>query len=203
MVPKSRIFGDASSGPGVLPGTYTIRLNVDGQTFTSPVKVINDPRVKMSDAEMKEQLDMALALRNDISQISQTIKKLKSIEAQIKNRNEILQANAKTAQLVKDSQTFADRIESEESKLHNAKAEVAYDVFSFKGGVQLYGRMINLYSVVTDSDGVPTQGMHEAYDILKKEWAQQQQDVNQLLSRDLASLNNTAKTLDVPIIFAP
>lgn len=203
MVPKSRIFGDASSGPLVLPGTYTIRLNVDGQTFTSPVKVINDPRVKMSDAEMKEQLDMALALRSDITQISQTIKKLKSVREQIKNRNEILQANAKTAQLVKDSETFADRIESQESKLHNAKAEVAYDVFSFKGGVQLYGRMINLYSVVTDSDGVPTQGMREAYDILKKEWAQQQQDVNQLLSRDLASLNDTAKTLDVPIIFAP
>jgi hypothetical protein len=45
--------------------------------------------------------------------------------------------------------------------------------------------------------------MREAYDILKKEWAKQQQDVNQLLSHDLASLNDTAKTLDVPIIFAP
>ena len=203
MVPRSRIFGGASSGPMVLPGTYTIRLNVNGQTFTSPVKVMNDPRVNMSEAQMKEQLDMGIALRDDITHISQTIKKLKSVQEQIKNRNEVLKANNKTAQLVKDSETFADRVQSQESKLHNAKAEVSYDVFSFRGGVQLYGRIINLYSVVTDTDGVPTQGMREAYDTLKKEWANQQQDVNQLLSRDLASLNDTAKNLDVPIIFAP
>ena len=171
--------------------------------FTSPVKVMNDPRVNMTEAQMKEQLDMGLALRDNITKISQTIKKLKSVQEQIKNRNEVLKANNKTAQLVKDSETFADRVESQESKLHNAKAEVAYDVFSFRGGVQLYGRMLNLYSVLIDSDGVPTQGMREAYDTLKKEWAKQEQDVNQLLSRDLASLNDTAKTLDVPIIFAP
>ncbi len=203
MVPRSRILGDASTGPLVLPGTYTLRLNVEGKTFSAPVKVLSDLRVNLPESALKQQLEMALLLRADITHITQTIKKLQSVREQIKNRNEVLKANNKATQLAKDSDTFAEKAESQESKLHNMKAEVAYDVFSFRGGVQLYGRMIALYSVVTDGDGIPTQGMREAYDILKKQWEKQEQEVNQLLSRDLASLNDTAKNIDVPIIFAP
>jgi len=37
-------------GPLVLPGTYTIKLTVDGQTYTQPVVVHNDPRIGESPA---------------------------------------------------------------------------------------------------------------------------------------------------------
>ena len=84
MVPRSQMFGGASSGPMVLPGTYTLRLNVNGKTYTSPVKVISDPRVKVSEQDLKAQLDLALLFRNDVTEISKQIKKLKSVRKQIK-----------------------------------------------------------------------------------------------------------------------
>ena len=40
-------------GPLVVPGTYTVRLTVDGKTETQPVLVKMDPRVRMSQAELE------------------------------------------------------------------------------------------------------------------------------------------------------
>ncbi len=51
-------------GPLVLPGTYTIKLFVDGQTYTQSVVLHNDPRIGESPAMMaalRAQLKLALA----------------------------------------------------------------------------------------------------------------------------------------------
>ena len=42
-------------GPLVAPGTYTLRLTVDGRSFTQPVTVRNDPRSSASAADLRAQ----------------------------------------------------------------------------------------------------------------------------------------------------
>ncbi len=43
------------NGPAVLPGTYTIKLTVDGRSFTQPLTVKMDPRVHMTQAQLEIQ----------------------------------------------------------------------------------------------------------------------------------------------------
>jgi hypothetical protein len=45
-----------------VPGNYTITLTVDGQSFTQPLIVAMDPRVKASAADLQEQLDLSWKL---------------------------------------------------------------------------------------------------------------------------------------------
>ncbi len=52
MVPGSTTPGP--HGPQVIPGVYTLKLTVDGQTYTRNVTVVNDPRVGQSAALMAE-----------------------------------------------------------------------------------------------------------------------------------------------------
>ena len=40
-------------GPLVVPGTYTVRLTVDGKSESEPLLVKMDPRVRMSQAELE------------------------------------------------------------------------------------------------------------------------------------------------------
>jgi hypothetical protein len=42
-------------GPMVLPGTYTATLTVDGRRMTQPIVVVQDPRIKVSDADLRAQ----------------------------------------------------------------------------------------------------------------------------------------------------
>ncbi|MGH9616130.1 MAG: WD40/YVTN/BNR-like repeat-containing protein [Acidobacteriaceae bacterium] len=56
-------------GPLVVPGTYTVRLTVDGMSETEPLLVKMDPRVRMSQAELESlhatQVAMAASLDAD------------------------------------------------------------------------------------------------------------------------------------------
>jgi hypothetical protein len=46
----------------VLPGNYTVRLTVGGQTMTQPLAVKMDPRVRTPAAGLKAQFDAARAI---------------------------------------------------------------------------------------------------------------------------------------------
>ena len=50
MVPGTTTQGP--HGPQVIPGVYTLKLTVDGQTYTRDVTVVNDPRVGQTPAIM-------------------------------------------------------------------------------------------------------------------------------------------------------
>jgi hypothetical protein len=47
-------------GPIAVPGEYTVRLTVDGKSFTQPLTLKMDPRVKTPPAALKQQFDLAM-----------------------------------------------------------------------------------------------------------------------------------------------
>jgi photosystem II stability/assembly factor-like uncharacterized protein len=49
-------------GPWVLPGRYTLKLTVDGATFTQPLTVKMDPRVETPAAELERQFKLSMTL---------------------------------------------------------------------------------------------------------------------------------------------
>jgi photosystem II stability/assembly factor-like uncharacterized protein len=60
--PISAIYHDTPRlplGPSVLPGTYTVRLTVDGRTYTQPLTVKMDPRVHTPESDLQQQFTLA------------------------------------------------------------------------------------------------------------------------------------------------
>jgi hypothetical protein len=71
-------------GPLALPGKYKVRLSADGLNQTVPLEVTLDPRLAkdgVTVADLKEQLDLLLAVRDVISDARRT---LQGIDAAIK-----------------------------------------------------------------------------------------------------------------------
>lgn len=50
-VPEERIAAFFRGPPTLKPGDYTVKLTVDGQTFTQPVTILPDPRNVPESAE--------------------------------------------------------------------------------------------------------------------------------------------------------
>ncbi len=66
-------------GPPVLPGDYTVTINAAGQRLTKTVKVQLDPRIKISEAELAEQLALgkeAGDLSNKVNRVVQRVEDL-------------------------------------------------------------------------------------------------------------------------------
>jgi photosystem II stability/assembly factor-like uncharacterized protein len=58
-------FGGANAGPYVMPGTYNVSLVVDGKTVeTKPIKIVQDPEVKMTDLQRKRYNDLLMDLHD-------------------------------------------------------------------------------------------------------------------------------------------
>src|SRR5207249_61546 len=51
-----------ATSPWVAPGDYTVTLMIDGKTFTQPLTVAMDPRIKASAADLQEQFDLSWRL---------------------------------------------------------------------------------------------------------------------------------------------
>ena len=60
VAPAASILGEAAIGPHVLPGAYTVKLTKGEHTYTEPLNVVLDPRVKFSPEDRKAQFDLTM-----------------------------------------------------------------------------------------------------------------------------------------------
>jgi hypothetical protein len=200
-------------GPMAIPGTYKLKLTVEGKSCPATLEIRPDPRVTASQnasplagaaqAGLEEQLTLALAMRDAITRLSGIVGRLRSIRTQLAARNELLKDDSKAAALVKTSKEIISRLDELEARLHNPKAEVSYDILAQKGGAKLYSQLGWLYELIRDSDGAPTQGIKEMFAEQDQELGKLAAEFEHLLADDLARLNEQAKKLDIPGIIVP
>jgi photosystem II stability/assembly factor-like uncharacterized protein len=196
--------GRPEVGPLANPGVYTVRLTMEGKTYTTKALVKLDPRQQPSVAsELVAQLKLLLDLRGDISRLSRVVESLRSVRKQTEERNKLLENDPKAKALVEASKKFVKKLDDLEEKLHNPKAEVAYDILARKGGARLYSQLAWLFELSKDSDGAPTQGVLTVHDEQRKLLNQLVADWQTLVKTDLASLNTQAKKLDAPVVIVP
>ena len=70
-------------GPLVVPGTYQVRLTVDGQSQTQSFEVLPDPRIAASPEELTAQRDMLLSIRDSLSRTNKAVNALDVVAAQV------------------------------------------------------------------------------------------------------------------------
>jgi photosystem II stability/assembly factor-like uncharacterized protein len=86
--PISAIYRNTApnaTSPWVLPGEYTVALIAGGQTYTQPLTIKMDPRVKTSAEDLSQQLKVAEALYADARTVSAAIDQITALRSQIKD----------------------------------------------------------------------------------------------------------------------
>jgi hypothetical protein len=105
--------------------------------------------------------------------------------------------------LVDAADALVARCDALEEKLHNPKAEVAYDILAMPGGARLYSRLAPLYSWAHDGDGKPTQGMREVHAELRKELGALCAEWKAVLETDIPAFNAKARDLAPDAVILP
>jgi photosystem II stability/assembly factor-like uncharacterized protein len=222
--------GEPRVGPLAIPGRYTLKLTVEGQTLTRPLVIVLDPRERVGaladvlaaaripvkelplemvreallrPGDLEEQLQFSLRLRDDVSRLADLVNQLRAVKRELAERNELLAGNAEAEGLVKASKELAGKLSELEEKLHNPKAKVVYDILAQQGGAKLYSQLVWLFELSKDTDAAPTQGLREVYAEQSQALQEYEGQYKALLNGDLARLNEAAKKLDVPTILVP
>jgi hypothetical protein len=177
-------------GPLVPPGTYRVRLTVDGQASEQALAVLKDPRLRdVTDADLQAQYELAQQVGDRTSDANQAVVRIRDLKAQIADR---LGANP-TAAFKTTADALLRKLSEIEEAIYQVKNRSPKDPLNFP--IRLNNRIAALQDVIEASDARPTQ---QAYDVFKELSAQLQGHLSrleQVLTTDVAAFNRSLAQL--------
>ena len=156
------LWSGGTTGPDAAPGTYTIRLTVgDAKPLTTTFTVKKDPRTRASDADLVEQHNFAIRVRDQLTAANDNVKRIRSVKRQLDERAPAMKDNAAYGKL---AATFADSLGGVEDSLYQTKNKSGEDPLNFP--VRLNDQLAGLLGFVENGDRRPPPQAYQVYNTL-------------------------------------
>src|SRR5204863_730496 len=88
-------------GPIVVPGKYTVKLTVDGQSSTQPIEILKDPKIPSTQQDLDLSVKLQLRLRDDISASADMVNAIEVMRKQLEDVQKAFRNDAGKAALLK------------------------------------------------------------------------------------------------------
>jgi photosystem II stability/assembly factor-like uncharacterized protein len=199
-IPNSPLWGGSTDGPLALPGKYQVRLTVNGKSQTQPFEIVPDPRLKVTQAELKQQLDLMQSILGKVTEVHTAIVQIRDVRAQVPSLNKrVSQEKNPNAKAIADAGAALDKkMTPVEEAMIQTKAKSGQDVLNYP--IRLNNLLVALGGVVSSADAAPTKQDYELFDELSKQADEQLAKWNEIVKTDLASFNETVRKYDVPAV---
>jgi hypothetical protein len=200
-VPKSPLWAGTTDGPEALPGTYQVRLTVQGKSYTAPLEIKPDPRLKVSRQDLEKQFNLLIKIRDRVTQAHDTVNRIRDIRAQIEALNKRLQGQAQAKAIADAGRQLDKKITEIEEVLIQTKAKSGQDVLNYP--IRLNNYLVALGGVVASADSAPTQASYQVFDMLSTQLDEQLSKWKKVLATDVPAYNALVRNQDVPAIILP
>ena len=194
--PGMVLWGGSVTGPAALPGTYQVRLTVDGKPFTQPVVVKRHPLHPATDADLKEQFDLAIQIRDRLTEANDAVVQIRSVKEQIKDRL----GKSSDASLKSGGDKLTGDLSAIEEQIYQVKNQSNQDPLNFP--IKINNRLASLLSVVNNGDGKPIGNAAPIFKDLSGELKAQTDKLQQVLASELTAFNGEAKRAGVAVVTA-
>jgi hypothetical protein len=175
---------EASVAPKAMPGAYQVRLTVGDTAQTHGFRILLDPRLTVSEKDLKAQFDLRLMIRDRVAEVHDALNRIQRVRDQVEHWEERLKDHA-DAQRMKDSgKALKDRLAEVERELMNVDADKPRP-----GGTRIKEKLQALSAMVSESEHAPTRGATDLYEQLRTELDEQQRKLTQALAEPLAEFN--------------
>jgi photosystem II stability/assembly factor-like uncharacterized protein len=114
---------EAEVGPLALPGKYSVRLTVDGQSFTQPLALVKDPKSSATDAELEAGFRLQLRIRDDISKTADFVNRIEWTRKQISVIQAMLRSEGEQERKSAEEKEVAASVSEDKDKV-NPNADV-------------------------------------------------------------------------------
>jgi photosystem II stability/assembly factor-like uncharacterized protein len=197
-VPHAPLWGGSTDGPEAMPGNYQVRLTVLGKTYTAPLEIQPDPRLKITQDDLAKQFDLLLKIRDKVTATDDAIIQIRDLRDQINAINKRMKNDPREKTIAEAGKALDKKMTEVEEALIQTKAKSGQDVLNFP--IRLNNQLVALGGVVSSADSAPTKQSYEVFDMLSKQVDDQLAKWKTIVSTDVASYNNLVKQQDVPAL---
>lgn len=159
-LPGLVIMETQAGGPPVPPGTYTVRLTAGGKQYTAPLQIKEDPRIKVTQADLEKQYAFALRVRDRVNQLHHTELQIRSARAQLAKA-----AGTDNSEAVAALKKMAD-IEEAITQVRSTSRDADL-VFP----IMLDAQYAELANVAVSADTAPPAQLYSVFNDYEKRWA--------------------------------
>lgn len=139
------------SSPWVMPGVYTVRLKVNGKSYTQPLTVRMDPRVKTAMADLQQQHDLAMRAYRGWDSAMDAYNRVRAMRAEV--GQEARGAGDSVAAKLRALDSRLGALEGAGRRGPRGMRGAESGIVSFS---QLQGQYATVLSIVEDADLLPT-----------------------------------------------
>jgi hypothetical protein len=190
-------------GPKVWPGTYTVKLNVDGKEFSQPLEILRDPKDQGSAQDIMANTKFLLQIRSAMDQSAETINHIEWARKQLGDLQTMLAANSGNASIVQAAKDLEQNMEAVEGRFFPL-ALTGRTEDAFRVPTTLYGKLANLaFLVESGADLPPTDPSVAVNKDLEQELEEAQQAAKNLTEKVIPAFNATLKEKGVPAGIVP
>jgi photosystem II stability/assembly factor-like uncharacterized protein len=194
--PISAIYHDTPRtplGPTVMPGKYSVKLTVNGTTYTQPLMIKMDPRVMTTQGGLRQQFELETKINEAMRRDYETLQQVRSLRRQLKNLIE----KVRQGQL----KETVSALESKAAELEGNEGGYGRTFLSTAGGrslARLNAGLNTLLAAVDSADAAPTTQAVSTFSDLNNALDQQLARWDVIKSKDVPELNLKLKRFGLP-----
>lgn len=193
-------YDDAGpEGSYALPGTYTAKLTANGKSYTVPLEIRMDPRVKISTEDLQKQFELSQRVSADIQKLHVAVNQIRQVRSQVKSFEKRFGNDAQVKSLLATARDIDRKMTPVEGEL------IQYRMKSSEGNLNWPNMLNEMYDSlghsIDNADAAPTAQQIAAAEQLESQLIEQLAKWQQIVTTDVAALNNQMRNGNVPAIY--
>ena len=194
--PGLLMWAGSLRGPEAIPGEYKVELDVDGKTAAQSFTVVKDPRAPTTPEDFRKQLDLALKIRDRVTEANQSVVAIREAKEQLKpyltSTNDKVKAKAKE---------LTDELTGIEETIYQTKLHADEDALNYP--IKVNNKLASDEGVVEDTDVAPTAQSYEVFDELSSQLQTQLDQLHKVETTGIAEFNKLVRDENIPAIAMP
>ena len=195
------LWAGGTQGPKALPGTYTARLTVQGQTQETTLTVLPDPRSTAAPEDRQAQFDFLRDVQMKLTETHDAIRDIRSLRGQLRAIAAPLKGQENAKDVVDAAGTIEKKMTQIEELLYQTKNKSGQDPLNFP--IQLNNKLAALAGQAGTGDFRPTaQAVAFKQEVIER-INQQLGQLKLIKEQDLPALNKLIRDKNVDAIALP
>ncbi len=188
------------AGRQVPPGTYRVRLTVGEQSYEQEFEVGRDPRLEVTDADLRAEFELLLRVHRRLSETHAAVNRLRTVRRQAADWAARSKGNPQLEGVQWAAAALLERLLPIEGELIQSRAVSRGDTLSLP--VKLNGKLASLQGLIASGDGAPTAAAREVFEDLSRRVQTQLDQLGEVLATEVAFLNQAIDNAGLPPVGA-
>jgi len=197
--PGMILWSGNTSGPQAVPGSYQVKLTVDGKTMTETFEVKKDPRVSTTQEEFQKQFDLLTKIRDKFSETSEAIISIRDVRKQAQDYAARVKDQPNAQSIIDAAKALGDKLTAVEEELYQTKNRSNQDPLNFP--IRLNNKLAALANAIAAADAQPTEQQVAVYEDLTARINAQLEKLRLALATDVPAFNKLVRDQNAPAVW--